>query len=119
MHGDVETQIGAVHGQAPSEVLAGGYGGSTSRSICCVRPIHGSGRIHFIQSAKDGMRPRSSTTCCSPTQRVGMTRPDDKVMVGPKTVSARKTPSAWCRSARCRKSAVICLLASNQLWIAR
>jgi dihydroorotase len=41
------------------------------------------------------------------------------VMVGPKTVSARKMPSAWCQGARCRKSAVICLLAPNQLWIAR
>jgi len=30
-----------------------------------------------------------------------------------------KMTSAWCRSARCRKSAMIALLASNQLWIAR
>jgi hypothetical protein len=81
--------------------------------------IQGSGRMAFTQSAKDGMKPRSSMTCCSPTQRVGITRPDDSVMVGPKMVSAMKMPSAWCRSARCRKSAVISLLASNQLWIAR
>jgi hypothetical protein len=26
-----------------------------------------------IQSAKEGMKPRSSLTCCSPTQRVGIT----------------------------------------------
>ena len=35
------------------------------------RPIHGSGRIAFTQSAKDGMKPRSSRTCCSPIQRTG------------------------------------------------
>jgi hypothetical protein len=37
-----------------------------------------------------------------------------EVRVGPKIVSAIKMPSAWWRSARCRKSAVISLLWSNQ-----
>src|SRR6516165_4422563 len=117
VHGDVQAQIGAVHGQAPSAIEETSC--SSSHAMRCVRLIQGSGRMHLTQSANDGMYPRSSITCCSPTQRVGMTRPEDKVMVGPKMVSAMKMPSAWWRSARCRKSAVICLLASNQLWIAR
>jgi hypothetical protein len=41
-----------------------------------------------IQSAKDGMKPRSCWTCCSPTQRVGITRPVDELIVGPKIVSS-------------------------------
>jgi hypothetical protein len=52
------------------------------------RPIHGKGRMARIQSAKDGMKPRSCCTCCSPTQRVGMMRPDERVSVGPKIVSS-------------------------------
>ena len=42
----------------------------------------------FTQSAKLGMKPRSSLTCCSPTQRVGMMRPVESVRVRPKIVSA-------------------------------
>src|SRR3546814_1477020 len=50
----------------------------------CARPIHGSGRIERTQSAKLGMKPRSSRTCCSPTSRTGTTRPVDSVIVTPK-----------------------------------
>ena len=53
-------------------------------------------------------------TSDSPTQRVGMMRPVESERVWPKIVSAMKMPSAWWRSARCRKSAVISLLWSNQ-----
>jgi hypothetical protein len=49
-------------------------------------------------------------------KRVGITRPVDKVMVGPNTVSSMKMPSAWCRSARCRKSAAMLFDWSNQAW---
>jgi hypothetical protein len=72
-------------------------------------PHQGKGRMARIQSAKDGMKPRSSFTCCSPTQRVGIILPVDSFSVGPNTVSSMKMPSAWCRSARCRKSAAIAL----------
>jgi len=41
------------------------------------RPIHRSGRMHRTQSAKDGMRPRSSMRCCSAIKRTGTTRPVD------------------------------------------
>ena len=54
------------------------------------RPIQGKGRMARIQSAKDGMKPRSSLTCCSPTQRVGITLPVESVSVRPKIVSSRK-----------------------------
>ena len=64
------------------------------------RPIHGSGRMQRTQSANDGMKPRSSFTCCSPTQRVGTTRPEESVSVDLKIVSTMKMPSAWCRRAR-------------------
>lgn len=93
MDGDVERKIGGV----PSRWLSIGLGDagvSTSRSMRRACPIQGSGRIAFTQSAKEGMKPRSSMTCCSPIQRVGITRPDDSVMVGPKIVSAMKMPSA-------------------------
>jgi hypothetical protein len=40
--------------------------GSSMPSRPCPPPIHGSGRIALTQSAKDGIRPRSSRTCCSP-----------------------------------------------------
>ena len=46
------------------------------------RPIQGSGRMALTQSAKDGMKPRSSRTCCSPIHLTGMTRPVESVMVG-------------------------------------
>ena len=49
-----------------------------SLSINAVR-----GSLDRAQSAKLGMKPRSSRTCCSPTQRVGMTRPVDRVRVFP------------------------------------
>jgi hypothetical protein len=51
-------------------------------------------------------------TCCSPTQRVGITRPEDSLMVRPNTVSAMKMPSAWWRRARCRRSARVFLLSA-------
>jgi hypothetical protein len=51
-------------------------------------PSRAMARIARIQSANDGMKPRSSLTCCSPTQRVGMTLPFESVSVGPKTVPA-------------------------------
>ena len=54
----------------------------------------GSGRIAFTQSPKDGMKPKSSRTCCSPTHLVGMTRPVASVIVEPNIVPAMKTPSA-------------------------
>lgn len=38
--------------------------------------------------------PRSSRTCCSPTQRVGITRPVDRVRVLPWICSNRNIPSA-------------------------
>ena len=63
-------------------------------SILSVRPIQGSGRIALTQSVKLGMNPRSSRTCCSPTQRVGMILPVDSVIVGPKTVSESQIPAA-------------------------
>lgn len=67
--------------------------GSTSASIRCVRPIQGAGWIARAQSAKDGIWPRSSRTCCSPTHRAGITLPVDRVIVAPKMVSAIVT--AW------------------------
>ena len=51
------------------------------------RPIHGSGRMHLTQSAKDGIRPRSSKTCCSPIKRTGTWRPVLLTIVIPKIVS--------------------------------
>ena len=67
---------------------------TTSASIFSVRPIQASGRIALTQSVKLGMKPRSSRTCCSPTQRVGMILPVDSVIVGPKTVSESQIPAA-------------------------
>src|ERR1017187_665711 len=52
------------------------------------RPIQRFGRIAVAQSAKDGMNPRSSRTCCSPTHRVGMTRPVERVIVAWRIVRA-------------------------------
>jgi hypothetical protein len=40
------------------------------------------------------------------------------VIVVPNKASAAKHPSAWCRSARCRKSAMISFDPSSQSWIA-
>src|SRR3546814_8747750 len=68
--------------------------GSTCLWMGCARPIHGSGRIERTQSAKLGMKPRSSRTCCSPTSRTGTTRPVDSVIVTPKKRSSMKMPSA-------------------------
>src|ERR1700678_3386693 len=93
MDGDVEAEIGAVHGQAPP-VVAAVANGSTCLWIGCARPIHGSGRMQRTQSAKLGMKPRSSTTCCSPISRTGTTRPVETVIVGPKKRSIMKMPSA-------------------------
>jgi len=72
---------------------------------------------HPIGERRDETEILENVLLADPTH--GNTRSDDKVMVEPKMVSAMKMPSAWCRSARCRKSAVIALLASNQLWIAK
>ena len=58
--------------------------GSTLRWIGWARPIQGSGRMQRTQSAKHGMKPRSSRTCCSPISRTGTTRPVEIVIVGPK-----------------------------------
>lgn len=77
------------------------------------RPIHGTERIARAQSAKLGMKPRSSRTCISPMRRTGTTRPVESVSVAPNTVSSMKMPSAWWRRARCRKSARIAFDASN------
>jgi hypothetical protein len=68
--------------------------GSTSLWIGCARPIHGSRRMQRTQSAKLGMKPRSSITCCSPISRTGTTRPVETVIVGPKKRSSMKMPSA-------------------------
>jgi hypothetical protein len=38
------------------------------------RPIQGSGRIARTQSAKDGIKPRSSRTCCSPKRLADLAR---------------------------------------------
>jgi hypothetical protein len=46
------------------------------------------------QSAKLGMKPRSSRTCCSPISRTGTTRPVEIMIVGPKKRSSMKMPSA-------------------------
>ena len=56
--------------------------GSTSRWIGWARPIQGSGRMQRTQSAKLGMKPRSSRTCCSPISRTGTTRPVEIVISG-------------------------------------
>src|SRR5579883_415425 len=92
MGGDVKTQIGAVHDQGPPDATAAK--GSTCLWIGCARPIQGSGRIQRTQSAKLGMKPRSSTTCCSPISRTGTTRPVEMMMVAPKKRSSMKMPSA-------------------------
>ena len=47
------------------------------------RPIQGSILMARTQSAKEGMRPKSSRTCCSPIQRVGIILPAEFVTVGP------------------------------------
>jgi hypothetical protein len=57
------------------------------------------------QSCALGTQPRSSLTCCSATQRVGITRPLESVTVGPKTEMHITIPSAWWRRARCRSRA--------------
>ena len=83
---DQSSQVTSTTGEARCE--------STRASIRSVRPIQGSGRIALTQSAKLGMNPRSSRTCCSPTHRVGITRPVERVIVGPKTVSESQIPAA-------------------------
>lgn len=82
---DTGAAAGSEHGHSPS-VPVEVDNISTSCSIRWVRPIQAAGRIALTQSAKDGMKPRSSRMCCSPTHRVGMTRPVESLMVGPKIV---------------------------------
>ena len=89
-----EAEIGLNDDQPTFTVVEDGSAESTSVSRRCARPIHGSGRMQRTQSANDGMKPRSSFTCCSPTQRIGTTRPEESVSVDPKIVSAMKMPSA-------------------------
>src|SRR5579872_5513620 len=81
--GNVEAEIGAVH-RHPPPTDAVAANGSTSLWIGCARPIQGSGRMQRAQSAKLGMKPRSSNTCCSPIRRTGTTRPVEMVTVAPK-----------------------------------
>src|SRR5262249_54493638 len=68
--------------------------GSTRLWIGCARPIHRSGRIQRTQSAKLGICPKSSRTCCSPMSRTGTIRPVAIVTVAPKNRSNMKMPSA-------------------------
>jgi hypothetical protein len=65
------------NGQATGLLVAAAANGSTCLWIGCARPIHGSGRMQRTQSAKLGMKPISSTTCCSPISapaRCGVSR---------------------------------------------
>jgi hypothetical protein len=78
-----------------------------------VRPIQRCGLIARHQSTKLGIYPKSSRTCCSLIQRVGTSRPVLIVTTGPNSCIARSIPSAWWRSALCRKSQMIALLPSN------
>jgi hypothetical protein len=71
-------------------------------------PGQGPDRAHPVGKGRD------ETEILSPTQRVGITRLDESVIVEPKIVSSMKMPSAWCRKARCRKSPAMLLDWSNQ-----
>ena len=57
-HGSLRRKEKEVGGGAGGDRFAAN--GSTSRWIGCARPIQGSGRMHRTQSAKAGMKPRSS-----------------------------------------------------------
>jgi hypothetical protein len=57
------------------------YAGFNSTSSFFVLPIQGSGIICLSQSCIDGINPKSSATCCSPTQRVGIFLPLDNMIV--------------------------------------
>lgn len=68
------------------------------------RSIQACGVMSRAQSAKEGIEPRSSRTCCSPMRRTGTVRPSALTSVAPNRASSMKMPSAWCRKARCRGS---------------
>lgn len=57
------------------------YATFNSTSSFFVLPIQGSGIICLSQSCIDGINPKSSATCCSPIQRVGIFLPLDNVIV--------------------------------------
>ena len=83
------------------------------------RIIHGAGSIASSQRESGGTKPRSSVTCCSAIHRTGIVRPSLVSSVTPNSRSHSKTPSVWCRNARCRKSPWCALEASNHSWTAR
>ena len=75
-----------------------------------VGAIHGSGRIAFTQSANDGKKPRLRGRRRSPIHLTGTIRPVESTMVEPNICSVMTIPSAWWRSAACRKSVMIIFL---------
>jgi len=118
--------VGSLCGQSPGTasgsspwvwVVSFQAGSSVTRSDCALERanIHFSPLMARSQSASVGILPQSSQTCCSPRVRVGTCLPSEFTIELPKTRSASKTPCAWWRRARCRKSHMNSLLASNQL----